>query len=805
MSEAPSRLRYVSTDRRVREDRRFVVGKGNFVADINVANMRHVALVTCPYPAAAIKSIDTSAALAMPGVHYVLDGAELAEATLPLMTGLDTPNVPRRPLALTVARYAGEWVAAVVADTRALAEDAAEKVRVTYEKLPFVLDAEQAFKSGSALVHEAHGSNVLLDKTFVWGEVDKDFAASPRHLSLRVKWGRSATVPIETFGVVANWDPWRDILDVWASIQMPRYADQIGSALKLPVSSVRVHHDVDVGGSYGVKRGIKHSVLVGYLTRRLGFPVRLIEDRLENMRGGDAHGPERLFDVDVAFDDNGIIRSMKMRALENVGAYAGRSPFQLGKPIGAIVGPYKIQSVQYRAIAVVTNKTTQEAVRGFGQSPTNVAIERTIDEVANVLGLDPIELRRRNLIRHEEFPYTIPSGTTYDSGDYHTVIDKVLAHTSYEDLKTERDRLRGEGKLAGIGIAACLEPSGGNATFEALINPKVTTSTYMDSCRIAVDGMGSITATMHTTSSGQGHETLVGTVIGEVLQVDPDLIRVTRPDSLNSLPSGSPVGSRMAIMLGGAAFHAANKLRAKLTTIGAHDLGIALERAAYADGNVYDRNAAQNKRSWADLVQIAHRNFHRMPSDMEPGLAVSHVMQVPTGGKLPTADGRVQMYPCTSFEFHLILLTIDPDLGTPAIVRYRIGHDCGTVINPKIVRGMTMGGIAHGIGAALYEEFAYDGEGQLMTQSFMDYLLPSSHEVPPVEIIHHCTPSPNTVLGQKGSGESGYLGAPAAVANAINDALRPLGISLNTLPIKISALGDMIAEAQDKAKAKKGH
>jgi 2-furoyl-CoA dehydrogenase large subunit len=190
---------------------------------------------------------------------------------------------------------------------------------------------------------------------------------------------------------------------------------------------------------------------------------------------------------------------------------------------------------------------------------------------------------------------------------------------------------------------------------------------------------------------------------------------------------------------------------------------------------------------------------------MEPGLAVSHVMQVPTGGKLPTADGRVQMYPCTSFEFHLILLTIDPALGTPEIVKYRIGHDCGTVINPKIVRGMTMGGIAHGIGAALYEEFAYDGEGQLMTQSFMDYLLPSSHEVPAVEIIHHCTPSPNTVLGQKGSGESGYLGAPAAVANAINDALRPLGIATNTLPIKISVLGDMIAEAQEKAQANKGH
>jgi len=801
MSAPADRFRFVSTDRRVREDRRFVVGKGNYVADIDMPNMKHVALVTCPYPAARIAGIDKSAALAMPGVHYVLDGAELAEGSLPLMTGLDTPNVPRRPLAVGIARYAGEWVVAVIADTRAQAEDAAEKVKITYEKLPFVLDAEQALEKDSPLVHTAHGSNVLLDKTFVWGEVDKDFAASPRHLSLRVKWGRSATVPIETFGVVASWDPWREILDVWASIQMPRYNDQIAIALNMPVSSVRVHYDVDVGGSYGVKRGIKHSVLAGYLARRLGFPVRLIEDRLENMRGGDAHGPERLFDVDVAFDDNGIVRSMKMRALENLGAYAGRSPFQLGKPVGAIVGPYKIQSVQYRAMAVVTNKTTQEAVRGFGQAPTNVAIERTMDEVANALGLDPIEVRRRNMIRHDEFPYTIPSGTEYDSGDFHAVVDKVVAATDYEALKQERDRLRAEGKLAGIGIAACLEPSGGNATFEALINPKVATSTYMESCRIAIDGVGSITATMHTTSSGQGHETLVGTVIGEVLGIDPDAIRVTRPDSLNALPSGTPVGSRMAIMLGGAAFHAAHKLKDKLTAIGAHDLGIPLDRAVYDRGTIYDRNAPDNRRVWADLVQIAHRSYHRMPAGMEPGLASSHIMQVPTGGTLPTADGRVQMYPCVSFEFHLILMTIDPDLGRPEIVSYRIGHDCGTVINPKIVRGMTMGGIAHGIGAALYEEFAYDGEGQLMAQSFMDYLLPSSHEVPPVEIIHHETPSPHTVLGQKGSGESGYLGAPSAVANAINDALRPLGISINTLPIKISKLGDMIAEAQ----AKRGH
>jgi 2-furoyl-CoA dehydrogenase large subunit len=795
---APSHHRYVASDRRVREDRRFVAGKGHFVADIDLPNTKHVAIVTCPHAAARIKSIDKSAALKMPGVHYVLDGEELAKATLPLMTGLDHPNAPRRPLAFEIARYSGEWVAAVVADTRALAEDAAEAVEIEYEPLPFVLDAEQALEKSSPLVHEAHGSNVLLDRNFVWGDVDKDFAAAPRKLKLRVKWGRSSTVPIETFGVVASWDPWRELLDVYASIQMPRYADQIGVALKIPSTSVRVHYDVDVGGSYGVKRGIKHTVLCGYLARRLGFTIRMIEDRLENMRGGDAHGPERLFDVEVAFDDQGIVRSMKMRALENVGAYAGRSPFQLGKPIGAIVGPYKINSVQYHAIAVVTNKTTNDAVRGFGQGPTNLALERCMDEVANVLGLDPLEVRKRNLIQHDEFPYLIPSGTTYDSGDYHTVIDKVLADTDYKELIAERDQLRAQGKLAGIGMAACLEPSGGNATFEALLNPAITTSTFMDSCRVNIDGLGAITATMHTTSSGQGHETLVGTVIGEVLQVDPDTVRVTRPDSLNSLPSGTPVGSRMAIMLGGAAFHAAQKLKDKLTAIGAHDLGIPLARAVYKDGGVSDRDAPQNKRAWADLINIAHRNYHRMPEGFEPGLAAEHIYQVPTGGTLPDKDGRVHMYPCFAFEFHLLLLSIDPDLGRPEIVKYRLGHDCGTQINPKIVRGMTMGGIAHGIGAALYEEFAYNDEGQLIAQTFMDYLLPSSHEVPAIEIVDHETPSPHTVLGQKGSGESGYLGAPAAIANAVNDAIRPLGISINTLPIKVSKLGDLIAEARER-------
>ncbi len=794
MTASSSGFRFVSSNRRVREDRRFVVGQGRFVSDLAIKDMLHVALVPSQHPAARIVSIDASAALAVPGVHYVLTGEELAAAVDPLMNGLETPGVRRFPLAVGQVRYAGEWVAAVVADTRALAEDATEKVRVAYERLPYVVHAEDALKPDSPPVHSAHGSNVLLDKTFVWGEVDRHFGESPRHISFRVVWGRNSTVPIETFGVVAAWDPWREVLDVWASIQMPKYSDQIARALRIPLNGVRVHQDVDVGGSYGVKRGIKHTVLAAHLSRRLGRPVRLIEDRLENMRAGDAHGPERIFDVEVAFNDEGIVRSMKMRALDNVGAYAGRAPFQLGKPIGAIVGPYRIESVKYQAISVTTNKAVQEAVRGFGQSPTNYAIETAIDKVAAAIGLDRIEVRRRNFIRKEQFPYLIPSGTHYDSGDYHTVVEKVLTHVGYAELEKERDRLRASGMLAGIGIAACLEPSGGNSSFEPLLNEKNTTTTWMDSCRINVDGLGFVTATMHTTSAGQGHETLVATVVGEVLQIDPDRIRVVRPDTLASLPSNSPVGSRMAVMLGGAAFHAAQKIKQKLTAIAAHQFGRSEGEVTYGTGAVNDP-AGGKTLDWIDLVTIAHRNFHLLPQGMEPGLEASHVMQVPTGTSLPK-DGRVQMYPCHSFEFHVVLIAIDPVLGKPEIKRYVIGHDCGTVINPHIVKGMTLGGIAHGIGAALLEELVYDDEGQLLTQSFMDYLLPSSHEVPAVEIVHHCTPSPFTVFGQKGSGESGYLGAPAAVSGAINDAVQPLGIAFSKLPIRISAISDAVAAAR---------
>jgi len=795
---APSEFRYIAKKRRTKEDRRFIAGAGNFAADRTIPGMLHVALVASPHAFARIVSIDAATALTLPGVKAMVTGEDFVRATEPLMSGLDVPKVRRYPLAVGLVRHVGEWVVAIVADSRALAEDAAELVDVEYEPLTPIMDPEAALDASALVVHPDHGSNVLFRRKFVWGPVEADFRAAEHTLSFRTRWNRSSTVPLETFGALAAWNPATQLLDIWASVQMPKYPDQLARALRLPGNAVRVNFDVDVGGSFGVKRGLKHGVLVGHLARKLGAPVRFIEDRLENMRGGDAQGPDRIFDMGVAFDRNGIIRSLRIRALDDVGAHAGRAPLQLGKPVGAIVGPYRIGSVEYEAISVTTNKTPQEAVRGFGQSPTNFALETAVDRVAQALKLDRIEVRRRNLIRREEFPYTIPSGSTYDSGDYHTVLDKALARAGYDELLRRRDAVRDAGKLAGIGISCCLEPSGGNASFEPLFNPKNETTTWMEGCSIKIDLTGTIVASMGTSSSGQGHETLVATVIGEILERDPETVRVVHSDSLTAVPSNSPVGSRMAIMLGGAAAGAAKKLKAQMIAIAAHNLGLAPGVVVYNSGDVAASDDSARKIAWDGIVEIAHRKSHKLPPNTEPGLQVTHAWEVPTGGTLPTPDGRVQMYPCYAFEAHIVYAEIDRITGEVALRKYAVGHDCGTMINPDIVHGMVYGGIAHGIGAALYERFAYDDSGQLLSGSFMDYLIPSSHEVPDVEIVDHCTPSPLTAFGQKGSGEAGYLGAPAAISSAVNDALAPLGLNIASLPMTGPVLADLIAKTQGK-------
>ncbi len=795
MSEAAhGNYHYIARKRRVKEDKRFVSGKGNFVQDMVLPGTRHVAVLASPHPRANILKIDTAEALALDGVHAVLTGAELAPHLNPLFHGLVLPHVKWFPLAVGMTRYAGEWVSAVVADSRYIAEDALDLIEVDYEPLEAIIDPEAAMEPDAVLVHPDHGSNILYDGQFTWGPVEDDFAGAEHSLTLRVRWGRSSTVPIETFGVLAKWNEGTEILEVWASIQMPNYAEQIANAMRLPLNAVEVHQDVDVGGSYGTKRGIKHTVLVAYLSRKLGFPVRLIEDRLDNMAGGDAQGPDRIFITQVAFNGDGEIKSLKIRAIDDAGAYPGRAPFQLGKPIAAMVGPYKINSVHYEAVSITSNKAGQVPVRGFGQAPTNFMLERAVDRVAEYLEMDRLAVRRRNFIKADEFPYEIPPGTKYDSGDYHTVLDKALELAAYDDLLARRDRLRAEGKLAGIGIATCLEPGGGNNMFEYLMNPTAEITTFMEGCQLRVDPHGRITGTMGTTTSGQGHETMMATILGEELERDPDDIRVVHADSLGAPVTRSPVASRMAIMLGGAAAGAAQKIKSQIMQIAAHNLERPVEALEYEGGSVFERGAPANKLTYEQICTIAHRQYHKLPPGQEPGLQAEHVWQVPGGGQLPDENGKVQLYPCFSFQAHIPLIEIDPATGKVRIAEYFIAHDCGTVINPDIVRGMIIGGIAHGIGAALYEKFTYAADGQFLTASFVDYLLPSAYEVPYVEDVEHCTPSPLTSHGQKGSGEGGYLGAPAAISGAVNDALQPLGLAMDELPMRMADIEELISQ-----------
>ena len=785
--------RFVGKKRRPVEDRRFVLGQGRFAADVTLPHLHHVAVVTSPYAHARILNIDASEALALPGVLGVVTGPELRSECRPLRQYIDIPEIAWFPLAGEAALYAGEWVAAVVATDRALAEDAAELVRVDYDELPVVLDPERAMEADSPTVHAQHPSNVVYRRTFRWGEVERDFAAAPRRLAGRYRWHRSSTVPIETFSVVAAWNAGTNLLDVWASIQMPQFPEQLANSLGIPLNAVRVHFDVDVGGSYGVKRGIKHSVLTAYLSRRFGVPIKFVEDRLEHMRGSDMHGPDRIFDVEVAFDDDGLVRSMKMRTLDDEGAYPGRSPLQMGKPVGAIVGPYTIGSLQYEAIAVVTNKTGQVAVRGFGQAPTNFALELTMDRVAEAVGIDRFEVRRRNFIPPDAFPYVIPSGTPYDSGDYAVVLEKATRCAGLEELLRWRDEARAQGRVAGIGVASCLEPGGGNAIFEALFNPKNESTTFPEGCQVKIDRTGAVSAQIGVASSGQGHETLVSTMLGEEFGIEPDAIRVIHADSLAGLPSQSPVASRMAIVLGDAAIGAARKLKVKMLRIAAHQLGAAPEDCVWDGDTVRRAGAGGASVSWAEMARIAHVAYHLLPPGMEPGLQAQFVQQVQGGGTLPTPEGIVRMYPCQSFSAHVVAVEIDRGTGQVSFHSYALAHDCGTVINPDIVRGMVLGGIAHGIGAALYERFVYDEHGQLLTQTFADYLLPTTHEVPHVEMIEHETPSPLTSLGQKGVGEGGYMTTPAAVASAINDALAPFGTRIAHVPATPVDLLELLA------------
>lgn len=781
------------------ENKRFVLGRGRYVNDVVLPGMLHLATVPSPHAHAVIKHVNTTKAAQVPGVVKVIVGADLPDCMEPIPQNLLLPNVLWYPLAVGKARFAGEWVAAIIATNRYVAEDAAELVEVEYEPLDPVVDPQAAMQPDAPVLHEAHGSNIAFQTSMDFGDVDGAFLRATHVFEGRYRWNRHSGVPLETFGCVASWDDLSGMVDVWASQQNPQITEQIARTMRISTNKVRVHMDVDIGGSYGNKRGRKQIFLTCVASRLVGRPVKFIEDRMENMSAGDAHGPDRVWNVKVACDHEGKILGLDLTVIDDAGAYAGRGAMQISKPITALVGPYAIPAVRYAPVSVLTCKTNQAPYNGFGQAPTNFAIERAVDMVAHGLGLDRAEVRLRNFIQPEQFPYEIPTGATYDSGDYPTVLRKVLEMSGYARVAELKAEARQRGKLLGIGVAACIEPSAGaGSVFNLFRNPRMIGAgdDVGEGVRLQVDVTGQVIATIGFQSSGQGHETTVTQLVCEALHLDPSKVLVVRADSTGGVPSIATTGSRMHLMMGAAVLGAAAKIKDKMTAIASQALGIEPSLLELRDGEFVARLLPNLRLSFEEVARIAYRRADLRPANMEPGLVETYVYRNPKSGQRGDnwAEGAFRTRGYTSFAFaaHVPIVEIDAETCDITLTQYYIVHDCGVQINPQIVAGLVYGGTMRGIDAALMSQFVYSDNGQLLSQTFMDHLLSSALEVPHMTMDDICTPAPGHPLGAKGAGEGGYMTAPAAIISAIEDALSDYGLQLTAIPMTPTVLHDLL-------------
>jgi CO/xanthine dehydrogenase Mo-binding subunit len=759
--------RIIGTPMPIAEDRRFVRGRGRYINDMQLPDMLHVAVVPAPVAHADVTSVDVSAALGSPGVVTVLTGQDLLERMEPIPQELPLPDIKWYPLVTDKIRYVGEWVAAVVATSRAAAEDAAELVVVTFDELDPVVDPEAALQPGAPILHPAHGSNVVWHRINTWNEVDEAFASAEHTFTYRYRWNRHSGVPLETFGCVA-WQQPSGFLDIWASHQNPGIQVEMQDVLRLP--SCRVNMDIDVGGSYGSKRGRKQMYITAIAAMVTGKPVKFIEDRIENMQASDGHGPDRVYEFKVAADSSGLITALDVMVIEDLGAYCGRGPRQITKPTSALVGPYRIPAARYGWYGVLTCKTNQVPFRGAGQSPHNYCLERTLDRVARALGLDPIELRFRNYIQPDEFPYEIPSGVVYDSGNYPAATRLAIEKAGLAELRAEQAEARRQGRLMGIGLAGGIEPGGGGILDMG------------ESTRLQITLRGEIIVTLGFQSCGQAHESMVTQIVCEEFGIEPGQVIVQRGHGLDGIVGGAPTGSRMSMMLGTAVKNTTDKLHDKLKQLCAHSLEADAQDIVFNGREYQVAGDDSAKMSLKDLSRLAYGPARGRPADMDPGLVAESFFAGPKGFPKTKNTGG-QQFRSYAFDFHIAVVDVDPETFEVSIGRYVVVHDCGTVLNPLVVDGFVYGGIGHGVGGALYEQFVYDENGAPMAVSFMDYLIPTATEIPEVELYPMVTPSPWHPYGAKGTAEGSYMTTPAVLGNAVEDALVPLGVSVSQIPM----------------------
>lgn len=754
----------IGTSQRRIEDHRLLIGGGQYLDDLSVSDVADVALVHSPYAHARITSIATDAARAMPGVLAVITADDLADiGGVPVAGNLKIPEHP--PLAKGVVRFVGEPVAAVIATDRYLARDAVDAIEVDYEPLPVVVSAMDAMADDAPLVHPEFGTNVTLAAELTVGDPDAEFAAADHRLTVHVGHGRVAALPIETRGGIAAYDRGTGKYTLWLSTQAAwTERTDLAKALGIPEEDLHVITP-DVGGAFGGKMtAYRETILLLALARIVGRPVRWIATRTEDLQTS-MHGREAVTDGEVAFDRDGRIRALRLRTVANFGAYLMK--YSGGPPMRMLLfptGAYTIRHVHSEVRGVFTNTGPMGPYRGAGRPEAAYFIERVMSDVAHFLGMDQAEIRRKNFIPADAFPYTNAANVVYDSGDYERALDRALEHLDFAGVRAEVDERRARGEIVGIGIASCVEVSGGGG----------------DGGSVTLHPDGRVTAVTGTSPHGQGLATSFAQIIGDALGVPMDAIAVTHGDTEVGPRGGGTMGSRSLQLGGNALQQAAVELREHLMQAAARALEVEPADLTIHEGTIGPAGVPERALPLAEVIAAAREVAVERGEDVDGTDGLRVTTQFQSGGE--------------SFPFGtaIAVVAIDRDTGRPTIERFVAVDDCGNVVNPLLVEGQLIGGAVQGIGETLWERVAYDENGQLLTTSLMDYAAPRAEQLPSFEMDRTVTPSPRNPLGVKGVGEAGTVSAPPAVANAVMDALRPFGVEPLDLPLTDEKLWQVI-------------
>jgi len=790
-----------------KEDPRLLTGRGQFIDDLALPHLHHLAILRSPHAHARIKAVDATEALRVKGVKCVVTADEVVSQTNPFSAAITEP-IHYYCLAVDKIRYVGEPVAAVVATDRYIAEDAAGLIRVEYDPLPAIVDQEEAMRPGAPVLHEEVGHNVANHRLLVYGDPDAAFAEADEVVTHRYCFPRYSSLPLETYGMVCSEDPSTGILTVWSNFHGPfTLHTVVAQALRLPANKLRFVIPREIGGSFGIKCVLgPYVVLTALAARKSGYPVKWIEDRQEHMLGNSGSA-DRVGYVEAAVQRDGTVLGLKYRWIDNNGAYIrAPEPANLYRTTGNMTGAYRVQNLELDGYAVCTNKAPSTPNRGYGCQQLYFGLERLMDHVAERLQMDPAELRLKNFIAREAFPYTTPSGGEYDAGDFHAVFQKALDLADYQGLREWQRQERQRGRLIGIGLATVVDPSVSNMGYVTVaIDPAIRKrpdylpkSGSADYATLSLDALGQVTVVMATAPQGQGHETPIAQIVADELGLHPDQVMVVDEfDSARSIwgVSSGTYSSRFASMGASAVALAARQIKEKLLRIAGHLWGFDPGELEIVDGHVRVRKFPDQSMAIKRVAGMAHWNPGGLPPGMEPGLKAVATFTFPRLAG-PDEGDRVNSSYTYSFIADVVLAEVLPETGSVRILKYVTVHDSGRVLNPLVVEGQVYGSVLHGLAGALFEEFKYDGGGQLVCANLVDYLCPTAAEAPELEIHHVQTLSPLTPLGSKGCGEGSSETAPVAIANAVADALRPFGIEINELPLTPERLWSKLASRQ---------